>query len=99
MGSLCGPRAITGDHDSKGFPSFVYFDLLQRNTVAKVILHSDIARSISNRTVFLGAMLPLEIDQVPVAFGRDEGAARGAKAALLVIESASCISGIRSEPL
>ena len=73
MGSFCGPGAITGDYDSEEFPSFSNFDSLQENTVAKVVSHSEIARAVGNRTLSPGSILPLEIDQVPMAFGRYEG--------------------------
>ena len=56
------PSAITGDHYFEGFTSFSDFNVLQGSMVAKVVSHGDIAWAVSNGTVSLGSVLPLEVD-------------------------------------
>ena len=80
------PFAISRDHEAKGFLSFCDFEALQGNSVAKVMSHSDVSRSVGNSAASPRTALPLRVHQTPMALRRDKGAARGAKAAFPVVE-------------
>jgi hypothetical protein len=84
---LCFPTAVARNHYAQRFPSGTNFDPFERNSIARMIAHGDVARTVGDRTMSPRAIFPFEVNQAPMAFGRNWSTARSTKTALPVVES------------